>query len=94
MQLKRKRVDVNQRLTVGMSERMTLLSTREVAEILGVEVRFVRHALLKGVLKGFRVGERKWRVRVVDLQEYIAEAIEREQCRSAQPVDKYMGGTV
>lgn len=94
MQTQLKHAGVDQHLTAEMNERMTLLSTSEVAEILGVEVRFVRNALLKGVLKGFRVGKRKWRVRVVDLQEYIYDAIEREQCRSAPAIDKYMGETV
>lgn len=71
-------VESNPALAGGANGQMPLLSTRAVAKILGVEVRFVRGALRRGELKGLRLGKRKWRVRQQDLSEYIRQAVERE----------------
>lgn len=52
---------------------MNILTAKEVAQELGLNERTVRRMLYKGILKGFRIGERKgvWRIKRADLNEYL-----------------------
>ena len=49
-----------------------LLSTDEVAHILGLSPFTVRRLLREGELPGRKVGKRQWRVRRADLDEYLS----------------------
>lgn len=50
---------------------MTILSVREVAEILAVDVKLVRREIRLGHLAAFRPGRRAWRVTSDALAEYV-----------------------
>ena len=52
---------------------MNILTAKEVAQELGLNERTVRRMLYKGILKGFRIGERKgvWRIYRADLDKYL-----------------------
>ncbi|MCL4305868.1 excisionase family DNA-binding protein [bacterium] len=47
------------------------LSPREAAEVLHADVRAIRRAIRERRLSAFKIGARKWRIRVVDLNKYV-----------------------
>ena len=49
-----------------------LLAAKEVASLLGVSERTVRHWIQIGELPGFKIGTKLWRVKGRDLVKYIS----------------------
>jgi excisionase family DNA binding protein len=49
-----------------------LMTPEEAARILGLSPYTVRRLLREGELPGRKVGKRQWRIRRVDLEEYLA----------------------
>jgi excisionase family DNA binding protein len=52
-----------------------LLTADEVAHILGLSPFTVRRLLREGELPGRKVGKRQWRIRRVDLEEYLSASV-------------------
>jgi excisionase family DNA binding protein len=50
-----------------------LLTPEEAASVLGLSTFTVRRLLREGELPGRKVGKRQWRIRRVDLDEYLSE---------------------
>jgi excisionase family DNA binding protein len=51
-----------------------LLTAEEAARILGLSPATVRRLLRQGELPGRKVGKRQWRIRRVDLEEYLSSS--------------------
>jgi excisionase family DNA binding protein len=54
----------------------TLLTPDEAAQMLGLSPFTVRRLLRQGELPGRKVGKRQWRIRRVDLEEYLGASSE------------------
>jgi len=76
-----------------MPEAERLLTPEDIAERLGLALPTVRDKLRAGELPGFHLGDRFWRVREADLDEYIrqlaedgaAERVARQRKAKAKP---------
>ena len=51
-----------------------LLTPEEAARVLGLSPFTVRRLLREGELPGRKVGKRQWRIRSVDLEEYLGSS--------------------
>ena len=52
-------------------EHSHVLTPKEAAEILRLNLETVRRMLREGQLPGRKVGARQWRIRLVDLENYL-----------------------
>jgi excisionase family DNA binding protein len=62
-----------------------LLTPEEVAGILGLSPFTVRRLLRQGELPGRKVGKRQWRIRRVDLEEYLGASSKSSTAGQPQP---------